>query len=587
MIVLGFSGIENGEFYRRRYGLRFVGHDAAVALVVDGKVVFAAEEERFTREKHTSRLPVNAVREALRHAGIGLDGVDRLAYTWRVTPAKYLHMCLQHVPNVTPRHALSLVCAGLRVVRDLMWAGGVSRRLSAALGTAVPRCTGVEHHLGHAATAYFPSPFERAAVLTIDGQGEDESASLSEWEGTRHRPLARVPSPHSIGILYGMVTDFLGMRAGWDEYKVMAMSGEGDPARFRASFARLVRLEPRGQYRTWRTAMVFQPGYCARFLTEVFGLRPRDPGSALEPVHFDLAASLQETTERVVFHLLARLRELSRAKDLCLAGGVALNSVLNGKILASGLFDRVFVPPVPGDHGGALGAALLVEHRLTGRSRGDVGFTPFCGPSLSPAEIDSALAEQKERVTWRQPADLQACVASLLAEERLLACARGEMEYGPRALGHRSLLASPIHARMRDHINARVKHREMFRPFAAVAPLERAAELFELEGESPFMQFVVPVREAWRKRLGAVQHHGRTRVQTVTRESDPFLHETLLAFADRTGVPALLNTSFNDAEEPIVCTAREAVASFLSTGVDALVLGSCLVTARGSPRGSS
>jgi carbamoyltransferase len=326
--------------------------------------------------------------------------------------------------------------------------------------------------------------------------------------------------------------------------------------------------------------MVFQPGYCARFLTRVFGCAPRDPQTPLAPIHFDLAAALQETTERVVFHLLARLRERSRADALCLAGGVALNSVLNGKVLASGLFERVFVPPVPGDHGGALGAALLVDQRLSGRPRGDVGFTPFCGPDLEPAEIASALAEREEELAWHEPADLPARVATLLADERLLACARGPMEYGPRALGHRSLLASPIHAGMRDHINARVKHREPFRPFAAMVPLERASELFELRGESPFMQFVVPVREAWRERLGAVQHHGRTRVQTVTRESDPFLHETLLAFGRRTGVPALLNTSFNDADEPIVCTAREAVESFLSTGADALLLGSSLVTRR-------
>jgi carbamoyltransferase len=227
MIVLGFSGIENGELYERRYGLRFVGHDAAIVLVVDGQVAFAAEEERFTREKHTSRLPVNALGAALRHAGLALADVDRLAYTWRVTPGKYLHMCLRHLPAVSPRHAFAMASTGLRVVRDLMSPGHVSRRLAAALGTPVPPCTGIEHHLGHAATAYFPSPFEHAAVLTIDGQGEDESASLSEWEGTRHRRLGRVPSPNSIGILYGMVTDFLGMRAGWDEYKVMAMAGEG------------------------------------------------------------------------------------------------------------------------------------------------------------------------------------------------------------------------------------------------------------------------------------------------------------------------------------------------------------------------
>jgi carbamoyltransferase len=580
MIVLGFSGIENGDFYQQHYGLRFVGHDAAVALVVDGKLMFAAEEERFTREKHTSHLPVRALHAALRQVGITLRDVDHLAYTWRVSPAKYLNMCLRHMPCVPPRYALAMAVTGLRVVRDLMWPGHVARGLAAALGERVPHCTGISHHLGHAATAYLPSSFSRAAVLTIDGQGEDESASLSEWDGVRYRWLGRIRSPHSVGILYGMITDFLGMRAGWDEYKVMAMAAEGDPTRFRSAFEQLVRFRTRGQYRTSRTAMVFQPGYCTRFLTEALGCQARRPEEPLTAVHFDLAATLQETTERVVFHLLHRLRELSRADALCIAGGVALNSVINGKVLESGLFERVFIPPVPGDHGGALGAALLLYHRLSGAPRSDVGFSAFAGPDLLTDEIDAALAEHSARLAWDRPTELTETAAELLARGGLLACARGRMEYGPRALGHRSLLASPIDAAMREHLNVRVKHRESFRPFAAMVPLERAAELFDLRGESPFMQFVAPVRPAWRERLGAVQHHGRTRLQTVTLQSDPFLHELLLAFDRRTGVPALLNTSFNDADEPIVCTARDAVRCFLATDVDALALGSYFVTQR-------
>lgn len=463
------------------------------------------------------------------------------------------------------------------MVRDLMWPGAAARNLSRALGCRVPPVEGVEHHLGHAATAYFPSPFDRAAVLTIDGQGEDESASLGEWEGTRYRRIGAIRSPNSIGILYGMVTDFLGMRAGWDEYKVMAMAGEGDPARFRPAFARLVRFERAGKYTTWRTAMVFRPGYCARMLEELLGIPARRPGEPIDAVHFDLAAALQETTTRVVFHLLEHLRAHTSAKDLCMAGGVALNSVINGRVLGSKLFERVWIPPVPGDHGGALGAALLVHARATGSPRTDAGFTPFAGTDLEGPEIERALAGRAHELHVERPADLVERAADLLADGQLVACCRGRMEYGPRALGHRSLLANPIDVAMRERINARVKHREEFRPFAALVPLERASTLFELEGESPYMQFVVPVREAWRARLGAVQHHGRTRVQTVTSDSDPFVHELLLAFERRTGVPALLNTSFNDADEPIVRTAHDAVRTFLAMEIDALVLGNVIV----------
>jgi carbamoyltransferase len=580
MIVLGFSGIDRGAFWRERYGLRFVGHDASVALVADGRFLFAAEEERFTREKHTSALPVNALRAALDHAKIELRDVDRLAYTWRVTSRQYVNMCLHHAPRVPLPHWPALAWTGLRVVRDLMSPRRVARRLAAQLGSKLPPCEGVPHHFGHAATAFLPSPFERAAVLTLDGQGEDESASLGEWEGATYRRYQCVRSPDSIGILYGMVTDFLGMRAGFDEYKVMAMAAEGDPARFRPAFDRLVRLRPGGRYRTFRTAMVFRPGYCERFLERVFGIPPRSAGESLEKVHFDLAAALQETTEKVVFHLLARLRELSGSRNLCLAGGVALNSVLNGKILKCGLFERLWIPPVPGDHGGALGAALWVEMRASGRGRADPGFTPFAGPEPSEEETLSALRERASDVEWERPDSRVSAAAARLARGEVLAWFQGRMEYGPRALGHRSILASPIEASMRDRVNARIKHREPFRPFAAAVPLERASELFETEGESPFMQVVVPVRPAWRDRLGAVHHHGTTRVQTVTAKSDPLFHALLLDFERATEVPALLNTSFNDTEEPIVCTPRDALRTFVRSELDGLVLGPFLVRRR-------
>jgi carbamoyltransferase len=262
LLVLGFSGIHNGEYYHEHYGLRFVGHDAAVALVRDGEVLFAAEEERFSRLKHTSKFPKGALEAALRATGLHLEDIDLIAYPWSVTARKFLHMNLKHVFRVPVLHGPGLAIAGMRVIRDLMLPKLIANRFASEIGKRLPPCSGVSHHLGHSACAYFTSPFDDAAVLTLDGQGEDESASLGEWAGTSYRHFCSIYSPDSIGILYGMVTDFLGMRAAWDEYKVMGMASYGDPKRFQAQFRSLVKLLPDGCYRTHRTAMVFKPGYC-------------------------------------------------------------------------------------------------------------------------------------------------------------------------------------------------------------------------------------------------------------------------------------------------------------------------------------
>ena len=334
VIVLGFSGIAEGDFYLRRYGLRFVGHDAAVVLIADGEVLFAVEEERLSRRKHTSAPPVRAVREALDGAGLGLRDVHTLAYPWNASPLRIAHMFFHHPKRIPLPYWPALGMTGCRVLWDLMSPRNAVRNLEKALGerfTASLR-VGVPHHRSHAACAFFSSPFEESAVLTVDGQGEDESASLGEFEGARYLKFQATSSPDSIGLLYAMVTDFLGMRSAWDEYKVMGMAHFGDPCRFAAVFERLVRLGTEGRYRTLRTAMVFKPGYCDEFLAREFHVRKRVESEPLEQVHFDIAAALQARTEDVLFHLLRRLRKLTPSKNLCLAGGVFQNSVANGKI---------------------------------------------------------------------------------------------------------------------------------------------------------------------------------------------------------------------------------------------------------------
>jgi carbamoyltransferase len=580
MIVLGFSGIANGEEFQRRYGLRFVGHDAAVALVVDGEVVFAVEEERLSRRKHTSAVPVHAVRAALDHTGLRLADVDGVAYPWAATPGKLAHMLLHHATRIPPWHWPELAMAGARVLQGLMSPSRAIRNLERALGA---RCearawSGVAHHLAHAACAFYTSPFQDSAVLTVDAQGEDESASLGEFSGSRYRKLQSIWSPHSIGIVYALVTDYLGMRSAWDEYKVMAMASMGDPARFRAVLNRLVRTGRRGSYHTHRTAMVFKPGYCDALLAREFGVPKRDPGAPLEQRHFDIAAALQDKTEQVLFHLLDRLRARTSSPNLCLAGGVFQNSVANGKILASGLFERVHVPAAPGDHGAALGAALWLARgeRTTRTDR--AALTAFLGPGYSDQAIGGELRRAGDAVRVRRPADLEREVAVLLARGAIVAWFQGRAEYGPRALGHRSILAEPRRAETKDLVNARIKHREPYRPFAAAVPVEVADQWFVLAGRSPFMQFVAPVRADAQARLAAVTHAGTCRVQTVDRAEAPRFHRLLVLFGAETGVPVLLNTSFNDADEPIVCSPADALRTFLASQLDALAIGPFLVS---------
>jgi carbamoyltransferase len=576
LLVLGFSGIHNGDYYREHYGLRFVGHDAAVALVCDGEVLFAAEEERFSRQKHTSSFPKGAFEAALRSTGLHVEDIDLVVYPWSITPRKFLHMNLNHLHRVPFLSAPGLAITGMRVIRDMMSPRRIANYFGSELGMSLPRCRGVSHHLGHSACAYFTSPFEHAAVMTVDGQGEDESGSLGEWKGTQYRHIRSIYSPDSIGILYGMMTDFLGMRAAWDEYKVMGMASYGDPMRFEPQFRGLVQLLPRGRYRTHRTAMVFKPGYCDAMLQKIFGFPGRAADQPLEQVHFDLAAGLQGMTESVVFHLLDYLRSRTQARDLCLAGGVFQNSVLNGRILRSGMFERVHIPWVPGDHGGALGGALYIYHDAVKSARRELRFSAFTGPEYTDAEIETVLAQQNA-IGYSRPPGVAAAAARRLAQGEILGWFQGRMEYGPRALGHRSILASPLSKGMKDVVNGRIKHREHFRPFAGAVPLEYAREFFELECPSPYMQFVVPVTPSAQERIPAVVHFGTCRAQTVDRQEDPLFHALLLEFGKHTGCPVLLNTSFNDADEPIVCSPTDAVRTFLNTDLDALVIGPFVV----------
>lgn len=555
-------------------------------------MIAAAEEERFTRIKHGKRpvpfttweLPFHAIAYCLKEAGIRLADVDHVAYSY--DPALLLGPLRHDATIVLPlepsarRPGVAPGCPGgawespwdplflsyvVNAPRQL--AGGAPHHLrehfQGARWDGPFRWHFVEHHLAHAASAFHASPFARAAVLTLDGRGERATTSYSVGSGNALERIGQVDFPHSLGHLYEQVTDYLGFLHASDEYKVMALAAYGEP-RYRGEFAEIVRLGPEGQY------TIAPPR-----LEERFG--PRRPrGGPLEQRHLDLARSLQEALEATVLALVRWLHERTGEEDLCLAGGVALNCVLNARIRDRGPFRRVWVQPAAGDAGTALGAALWVDARERGATARCYQMEhAFLGPAFSDAEIEPLLRWAK--LPYRRLTDVVATTADLLAQDRIVGWFQGRMEFGPRALGARSILASPLNPAMRARLNE-IKDREDFRPVAPVVIEEEAGRWFVGAHAAPFMLFVFDVRPEVADRIPAVRHvDGTARVQTVNRRQHPLLYDLLRAFQARTGVPVLVNTSFNTRGEPIVCTPRDALESFWTSPLDALVIGRYLV----------
>ncbi|OGQ93228.1 MAG: hypothetical protein A2284_00030, partial [Deltaproteobacteria bacterium RIFOXYA12_FULL_61_11] len=444
----------------------------------------------------------------------------------------------------------------------------------------------VEHQLCHAASSFYTSPYEQADVLTKDQFGEVVSAAYLRGEGTRLTLRKTLPLPTSLGTLYAAVTTFLGFTHHSDEYKIMGLAPYGDPARFRDKLASLVELGRGGTYRTsplvnnHRHLASLQKNGIAPETVELFERLfgpARLPNASLTDRDRELAAAIQELTERVIAHALEFFAS-GRSEQLCLAGGVFLNCSANGKLLAHGPYPRIHVQPAANDAGCALGAALYHYHHTLGRPRRtDRPFSVYLGPSFGDDRIEEALGEKRAELRWTRPEDLCAETARLLDAGEIVAWFQGAMEFGPRALGNRSILADPRVAGMKDRINACIKKRESFRPFAPSVTLERAADYFELYGraDSPYMLFAVPVRS---RALPAVTHvNGTARVHTVSQEANPIYHRLLTAFGRRTGVPVLLNTSFNTSGEPIVCSPEDALKTFLRTELRYLAVGPFLV----------
>lgn len=575
-------------------GINAAFHDSAACLIRDGQVIAAAEEERFTRVKHGKRpvpftaweLPYHAIDYCLAEADIALPAVDHVAYSFDPALLGYEpddgRICLPVSPSSTrtapdgsspwePLFYAYMVNAPRQLV------GGAPHHLRARFDGAKGngpdsysfRWHFIEHHLAHEASAFLAAPFEHAAVMTLDGRGEQATTTLGVWRDKALTRLSQVDFPHSLGLLYEEVTRYLGFLHSSDEYKVMALASYGTP-RHLGAFHDMVRLDGRGGY------TISHPP-----LERLFG-PARHRGDPFEPRHADIAASLQKVLEESALSLAGWLREASGESKLCMAGGVALNCVMNARLRDSGLFDEVWVQPAAGDAGTALGAALLVDWREGDKQTRWQMDHAYLGPAWSDAQIEEALAWA--RLPYRRLDDVADQTAALLADNRIIGWYQGRMEFGPRALGARSILASPIDKGMQARLNE-LKDREDFRPVAPAVLEEALGGWFgnaaANRGRSPYMLFIYDLLPGKAERIPAAVHvDGTARVQTVSADTNPAFHALLKAFERRTGVPILVNTSFNVRGEPIVCTPRDAIDAFYSTPLDALVIGPFLLEKR-------
>jgi carbamoyltransferase len=560
-------------------GINAVYHDSAACLVKDGMVIAAAEEERFTRKKHGKRpvpfstyeLPYYAIDYCLKTAGITLKDIQHVAYSYDPMQllGKYSEDATITLPLEPSAHPVEggwespwdplFVSYIMNAPRQLV--GGYPHHLQARFAGAQRsdfRWHYVDHHLAHAASAFYPSGFEEAAVLTIDGRGERATTTYSHGTGAKLTRLGEVDMPHSLGMLYEIVTDYLGFLHSSDEYKVMALASFGKPA-YMDFFNRIIKYEGEGKY-------CLEPFN----LEEEFGPK-RAKGGELTQVHYNLAHSLQLALEENALKIVQWLHEVTRSENLAMAGGVALNCVMNARIRDEGPFKNIWVQPAAGDAGTALGAAMWIDiNERGGRSSYRMDHA-FLGPEYSEKEIEEFLRWSK--VPYRRAENVAEEGADLLAQDKVIGWFQGRMEFGPRALGARSILASPVKAEMQERLNE-IKDREDFRPVAPVVIEEEAGQWFKGADYSPFMLFVYDVLPDKADKIPAVRHvDGTARIQTINREQNRPYYDLLRAFEKRTGVPVLVNTSFNTRGEPIVCSVRDAVECFWTSPLDALVIG--------------
>ncbi len=584
MNFLGISGLEASAPFKqahwpgldpREYRIS-QGYDSAAALVVDGKLIAAAAQERFSRKKHTGDFPIDAIQFCLREAGLGIEDVTEIAHGFDYLPFQQLYSLDPDSSGLYQK-----VFSKEALVRQV-------RRCFPDF--PAEKIQPVGHHLAHAASAAFTSGWDECLVVVNDAMGEVQSLTVFEFRGGQFKKLREISANDSIGILYSLVTLHLGFDFNSDEYKIMGLAPYGDPERFRAFFEKTVELRPDGSIRIpilrLNRSREERENYLAtRAHLDEHLVARRAPDAEITQEHKDVAAALQECLDRVVLHVCGHFGKQTGMRRVALAGGVALNCTANGKLIDSGIFDEVYIQPAAGDDGTALGAALY-RASLSEEAHNERMPVPLLGPAYPFPCIEKALEKYASRITVTPFVSLDetcSAAAKLIAEGRVIAWYRGRMEYGPRALGNRSILADPGHPAMRDRINAMVKMREAFRPFAPACSQEQAHRWFNIAPGThmPYMITVVDVRPEHRALLPAITHvNGSARLQTVSGKDNPDFHRLLGAVGRTTGREMVLNTSFNVKGQPIVNTPEEAIETFLGTGIEFLFLENRIVARR-------
>jgi carbamoyltransferase len=591
----------------RLLGLSAFYHDSAAALVEDGRIVAAAQEERFTRKRHDAGFPAEAIRYCLEAGKVTLDDVDHVVF-FEKPLIKFERLLETYLANAPRGFSSFRVAIPIWIKEKLFQKANLEKALSAMApsGDIRGKLLFAEHHQSHAASAFFPSPFQEAVVLTMDGVGEWATTSVSIGRGNTLEPVREIRFPHSIGLLYSAFTYYTGFKVNSGEYKVMGLAPYGEPKYVKLILDNILDLREDGSFWLDQSYFNYATGLTmtSRKFHDLFGGPPRGTETRLTQREMDLAASVQKVTEEVMLRLTRDLAKTHSIKNLCLAGGVALNCVGNGKVLRDGTFERIWIQPAAGDAGGSVGAALAAYHEQFGRPRHlngalDAMQGSYLGPEFSQGEIERRLSAAGAAFSVVPEPNLYERACDGLEAGHAVGWFQGRMEFGPRALGARSILGDPRNPEMQKNLNLKIKYRESFRPFAPSVLAEDAADYFELDTESPYMLLVADVKRNRRRAmtegeerlfgidklnvvrsdLPAITHVDYSaRVQTVHAETNPRYHSLLSAFKGRTGCPVLVNTSFNVRGEPIVCTPEDAFRCFMGTEMEMLIAGDCVLT---------
>ncbi len=566
----------------RILGISAFYHDSAAALIVDGKVISAAQEERFTRIKHDESFPINSINWIIEHSNISAEDIDYVVFYEK--PFVRFERLLETYLAFAPVGFSSFRHSMPRWIKDKLFQKSKIIKSLKSIDDSVDwseRLHFSDHHLSHASSAFYPSPFEESAIVTIDGVGEWATTTIAVGTGSNIEVQSEMHFPHSIGLLYSTITAFLGFKVNSGEYKVMGLAPYGTPIFTDLILENLIHQKEDSSYRLNLSYFSFATDVkmASTKMAELFGIEPRQPEAELKQIHKDIAASLQKATETVLLRLCAHVAKTTGMKHLCLAGGVALNCVANEKIRQAALFDSVWVQPAAGDAGGAIGAALALYHMLLERPRSVKStYCTYLGPEYSSEQIGKELDAVNATYRFLTEDKLIEQVTTMLAQGHIIGWMQGRAEFGPRALGNRSILADPRVQGLQSSLNLKIKFRESFRPFAPSILEECTAEWFDSRGLSTYMGFVANAHKGVKEKVSSVVHlDGTARLQTVSHTDNPLFHRLLASFHQATGCPLLVNTSFNVRGEPMVLSPLDAFECFMGTGIDVLVVGNYIL----------